>query len=533
MVDNETPEATSPAETSAVPIGGVVPNPEDNPSADVAEGGEERDEDRVDNVVIAEPEPIVTGPDRQFEDDSGSEEDDEDSGFPGGLPAPATTGIPEDGPTTTTLPNGDVSTIRPGGSVPSSPDNDAPRDRPSDNGGGGSASNGGNAGPAVIAVGVIGSVVALSLILGLLFWFLKRRSKKNFNYVIKTPVLPDSKTGSNEKKWEFDTGSLGPTARSARLPEIVSNGWRALSKIFKPADSISAHSTRRLSGMNVNRRGSEFMADTLPPPAHSRHSSVKLEPHHLEPPGMKNLFGGWWSRDKQFVASSGDALRHSAGVSQFGARGNMPKRRSSEIIVGYGARRPRDQRSSKVSADDFSGALGLMLNKLTGDSVGNPFSDTNATRRNSAGAARLSSTNPFADTYAVGNQYPPPHTPRARGSTTGSISTPAPALAQPWATPSDTRSNVRSDQFDLEIDGHNASISLSSIAYDDGLKRPTSMARIPGRDSYSSRVVSSMSSEIGLDGWGEPGPDVGLGLTSQTQQTERNPDRLPYIGEAI
>lgn len=542
-VEENNPEATPSAEASPLPIDTILDqDPEADRPTDETEDDAGNDRDRVETIEIPQQDQIVAGPDDQIEDDSRPEDsdggqdnndnDENDGGFLGVVPGPTTTGILQGSPTATTLPNGEVSTIRPADGLPSSPDRDSPPSGPSDNGRPDSSIDGSRPAPAVIAGSVIGGVAGLALLLGLLLWFLKRRSDNRHQYVIKTPTFPPPKTSSSEKTWEFDTGSVGPTARSARVVEAVSNHWSALAKVFKPAASTLAHPTQVVA---ARRRNSKSMEDTLPAPAHSRHNSVNIGPRHSEHAETKNLFTGWWSRGKDSGASSADA-------SQFGVQGNVPKRRSSEIIVGYGARRPLDLRSSRASSEDFAGVLGLMLNKVNADDVRNPFSDNNEVRRNSA-QARLSSTNPFNDTYVVDDQLAPLRDDlrghRPRGSTTGSISTPPPPFARPGAVARDTRrldtrSNVRSDQFDLEIDGHNASLSLSNGGYNDEVpRRPASVARTQGRESYTSRVVSTASFGSSLDGWGEPGPDVGFASVSQTQQQGRNPERLPYIGEAM
>lgn len=523
--DGGSPEATPPAETSALPVDEPDRTSDNNSPANGTGGDERSNNRRPPNVEVVEQDQIVAGPDESRDGGGGSEDpegagdnNENGGGFVGVVPGPTTTGILADPPATTTLPSGAGGDL-PRGGLPDTGRTDMSKD-------------GDQTAPAVIAGSVVGGVVGLALIVGLLFWSLKRRADKRHQYVIKTPTFPPPKTSSSEKTWEFDTGSVGPTARSARLAEALGNHWLVITKIFKPAASSSARSMPGGSGVTTN---SESMEGTLPAPAHSRHNSVKLEPRHSERPEHKGLFTGWWSRNKHNVALQ-DPPRRSTDASHFATRGNIPQRRSSEVIMGYGARRPLDPRSSKASSEDFAGVLGLMLNKVSADDVSDPFSDNNEVRRNSA-QARLSTTNPFADSYAVNNQYPPLHDdPRAhrpRGSTTGRISTPPPPFSRPGTLALDARSNVRSDQFDLEIDGHNASISLSNNGYEDMPRRPASVARIHGRDSYTSRVVSSASLGSSLDGWGEPGPDVGPGSISHTQQQGRNPERLPYIGEAM
>lgn len=528
----EPAEPSSPAETSP-PTADVTPDqdsrndsPDDNTRIspeenDSAEEDEVQDEDRRENEeAVEEVDEVVeeeqqtdenrdnVGPD-ELNDDSGEIDRDQDDGaLVGDITATAITSTLTDDSTPTTLPSGAETTVRLD-TAPSIPESDLRKGLPSETASSDSAVDGSPPPTAIIAGGVVGGVAGLALVLGLLIWCLKRRAEKRHTYVIKTPVFEPPKTGSTEKTWEFDNASVGPTPRSAKLAEAVNNHWAAVGKLFKlrPAP---ASNERRQSRINMNRGNSQFI-DTLPAPAHSRHSSVRSEAfRHPEQPQNETLFTKWWSRAKMDTESQPD-MRN---------KRSMGKRSSSEAATS--TRRPLDLSNSKASSEDFAGALGLMLNRV-GTSPDNPFSDSNQ-------VGRTTSThipNPFADSYAVNEtRLYDERAQRPRGSTTGSILQPPQVFARPGTSALEIRSNVRSDQFDLEIDARDGSFG-GNPANADVFRRP-SMARI-GRDSYTSRIASTAS--LGsLDGWGEPGPDIGPGSFSQSHQ---NPRGLPHIGEAM
>lgn len=509
-VESDTADSGQPPETTSPPADVA---PEDQESEDESPSEEsEVPSDEVNEPEVEEPEEITNGEGEGEVDDTDEQEDneqddgvndgakgvdngnveDENGALVGGREDPTATSVIAVDPTTTTLADGIVTTIAPDTTSAAGPESDLPKTITSETASSDSATDGGSPSTVVIAGSVVGGVAALVLLLGLLIWWMKRRADNRHTYVIKTPVFSPPKTGGSEKTWEFDTGSVGPTPRSAKLAEAMNNKLTAVGKIF----NIKSGAEGRSEGVNMNRGNSQFIEE-LPIPAHSRQNSRRTgSRRNSDQVRTPNPFTAMWSRNKQEAETSYGHPRKG---------GMTAKRRSSEIA---GTRRPLDLSSSKASSEDFAGALGLMLNRVGTDSkVEDPFSDRNEVRQ---GTATTRPANPFADAHAVNDpRLYDPGSQRPRGSTTGSILQPPPLFLRPDMATLETRSNVRSDQFDLEIDERNASYDGSAAERARGL----SMART-GRDSYTSRVTSTLSLDS-LEGWGEPGPDVGPGRTQQ------------------
>jgi hypothetical protein len=510
-VETDTTDAAQPPETTSSPADAT---PDDEESEDDDESESERPEesedspDVVDEPRIEEPEEIRNGDSEGEVDDIDEQEDNErqdggnDDALIGGdkgRKEPTATSAIADDPQTTTLADGIVTTIAPDPTSAAGPESDLPKTLTSETASSNSATDGGSPSTAVIAGSAVGGVAALILVLALLIWWMKRRADKRHTYVIQTPVFSPPRTGGSEKTWEFDTGSVGPTPRSAKLAEAMNNKLTAVGKIF----SIKSGGEGRSEGVRMNRGNSQFIEE-LPMPAHSRQNSrrggSRRSSEQIRP---ANPFAGVWSRNKQEAeASHGHPPRG----------GRAAKRTSSETPQ---TRRPLDFSSSKASSEDFAGALGLMLNQVaTKDGGENPFSDRNEVRQ---GQVTRRSANPFADAHAIKDAGPyDPRTQRPRGSTTGSILQPPRLFLRPETALLEARSNVRSDQFDLEIEKPNAS-------YSDPTAERTGDPSMTGagRDSYTSRVTSNLSLDS-MDAWGEPGPDVGPGSVSRTQQ-QANP----------
>ena len=266
------------------------------------------------------------------------------------------------------------------------------------------------------------------------------------------------------------------------------------------------------------------MTDTLPAPAHSRHNSVN--PQTSRDPGMRGLTTVWCSRAKKnpnpripadFGHPAG-GLVHQRGSSE-GATMSPERRRRSDVV------------NRRVSSENFAGVPRVLLLTVNPDGSDDPFSDENEVGRNPPLSVGSSPSNPFTDMHAVDNHR---SLQRPQRTTTSTSSSPATLHARGGLTPY-TRSNVRSDQFDLEIDERNGSISTIHYAAPDVPKIPPGVAGTPSGDRYISRVGSWKSSGASLDGWGEPGPDVGSGTTTREYQSlrESQSQGLAHIGKAI
>lgn len=382
---------------------------------------------------------------------------------------------------TTTLDGGVVTTI-PHSAIPSGDNPDSPGGSPNSDFTGSESQNDGSVNSrraGVIAGSVVGAVAAVALI-AIFIWFWKKRSQRH-KYAIQTPVFEPPNSGRTDKTWEFDSGSVGPTPRSARIAEAVGYKFSAIGKMLKPTPSPGGG-----PGVNMNRGNSQFMAST---------SSARANEDAAIRPGASEIsatdrLGNWWSRVRE-DASFNWRLRNGGAneISHFAGSGAVAR--------GANGGSSTDRRGSDSSAYDFSGALGLMLNDAR--TRGNdPFSDTHAVQQSQRPRA-----NPFDDSHqAVAplsalpqTTYDPRAVQRPRGSTAGSI------IRRHQSSTPPSRTNIRSDQFDLEIDPHPGT-------------------RVRG-DSLTSRVSS-------LSDWTEPGPDVGRAALNWAER-----GRTAGVGEAL
>jgi len=184
------------------------------------------------------------------------------------------------------------------------------------------------------------------------------------------------------------------------------------------------------------------------------------------------------------------------------------------------------------SADHFLGGLGLNFDNAAANP--NPFSDANAVRHDSVKPVSLTVANPDSDPFSDVNAISapaaaakPPSTyvvdvRRSRGTSFGggttrppSGSTYAPRLDSMYRDSGQSvesfatrRNKFRSDPFDLErpeLLGSRTTQTSSNYS-----QASSGAPRVPGSvhtraDSFSSKYSSGVS----LDGWSDPGPDVG------------------------
>ncbi|KAK2064072.1 hypothetical protein LY76DRAFT_123854 [Colletotrichum caudatum] len=403
----------------------------------------------------------------------------------------------------------------------------------------GNSRSGGLATPVVIASSVVGAVVFLGLI-GLLIWFWRKRILKRRRSTLLTPLSTEPSFRRAEKApYIIDRASLGPTPRSAKLKAALGyNFQRFLGQLGALA------SPNRDSGPAGNR--SQFMNVSQ----HRRNSSSLS--NHTGPRDVvttKDRVKDWWERltadmnfnwrlrgtgntdNDTFVPARDMKDRKAAtgGQPDFLTLLGMDDR---EVEREAQRRRLSRGRRSAGSADHFLGGLGLNFDNAAANP--NPFSDANAVRQDSEKPAPLTVANPdndpFSDVNAISAPaaaVKPPSTyvadvRRSRGTSFGggttrppSGSTYAPRLdsmyrdsvqsVESFAT---RRNKFRSDPFDLERPEllGNRTTQTSSNYSQAGSGAP----RVPGSahtraDSFSSKYSSGVS----LDGWSDPGPDVG------------------------
>ncbi|GKT55561.1 hypothetical protein ColTof4_14181 [Colletotrichum tofieldiae] len=401
----------------------------------------------------------------------------------------------------------------------------------------GNSRSGGVANPVVIASSVVGAVVVLGL-LGFLLWFWRKRLLKKRRSTLLTPLSTDPSFRHAEKaSYVIDRASLGPTPRSAKLKAALGYNFQRF------RGQLGALVSRNRDSSSTRDR-SQFMNVSQ----HSRNSSSFS--NHTGPRDVvttKDRVKDWWERltadmsfnwrlrgdrsvNKDPFASARDMKDRKAAVG--GQPDFLTLLGMDDREVEREAQRRRLSRGqgSTGSADHFLGGLGLNFE----NAAANPFSDVNALPHDSAKPAPLTVTNPgnnpFSDVNAISAPAAaakPPSTyvadvRRSRGTSFGggttrppSGSTYSPRLdsmyrdsmqsVESFAT---RRNKFRSDPFDLErpeLLGSRTTQGSSNYSQAGG-----GAPRVPGSahtraDSFSSKYSSGVS----MDGWSDPGPDVG------------------------
>ncbi|KAK1541568.1 hypothetical protein CPAR01_07557 [Colletotrichum paranaense] len=410
-----------------------------------------------------------------------------------------------------------------------------------------SSRSGGVATPVVIASSVVGAVAVIGL-LGFLLWFWRKRLLKKRRSTLLTPLSTDP-SFREKSSYVIDRGSLGPTPRSAKLKAALGYNFQRFRGQFG-----GLVSRNRDSGSTNDR--AQFMNISQ----HSRNSSSLS--NHGGPRDVvttKDRVKDWWERltaDMKFNWR----LRGDRNVEKdpFASARNMSERKAAapgqpdfltllgmddrEVEREAQRRRVSRNQGSAGSADHFLGGLGLNFDNASAD----PFSDINALPHNSAKPAPLAvanpsngnGNNPFSDANAISAPAAarkPSSTyvadvRRSRGTSVGGTTTRPPSgstysprldsmyrdsmqSVESFAT---RRNKFRSDPFDLE----RPELLGSSLGSSSGGRLTQASSnysqvgggapRVPGNahtraDSFSSKYSSGVS----MDGWSDPGPDVG------------------------
>ncbi|KAK6226619.1 hypothetical protein QIS74_00174 [Colletotrichum tabaci] len=431
-----------------------------------------------------------------------------------------------------------------GAIVPSPPLNpgtaagEAGNDSPASNGTpSGNSRSGGVAKPVVIASSVVGAVAVLGLF-GFLLWLWRKRLLKKRRSTLLTPLSTDPRFRHTENtSYVIDRGSLGPTPRSAKLKAALGYNFQRFrvqlgGLVSRNRDSSSGRD--RSQFMNVSQ--------------HSRNSSSWS--NHTGPRDVvttKDRIKDWWERltadmkfnwrlrgdrivEKDPFAPTRDMQDRNAAMG--GQPDFLTLLGMDDTEVQREAQRRRLSRGqgSAGSAEHFLGGLGLNFE----NAAANPFSDVNALPHDSAKPAPLAVANtgndPFSDANAISAPaaaVKPPSTyvadvRRSRGTSFGggttrppSGSTYSPRLESMYRDSMQSvesfatrRNKFRSDPFDLErpeLLGSRTTQASSNYNQGGG-----GAPRVPGSahtraDSFSSKYSSGVS----MDGWSDPGPDVG------------------------
>ncbi|KAH7325092.1 hypothetical protein B0I35DRAFT_406821 [Stachybotrys elegans] len=320
--------------------------------------------------------------------------------------------------------------------------------------------SGSMASSATIAGGVIGGLAAL-LIIAFLIWFWRRRVHKKRRNSLLTPFNMPPGAEKRRMTYEFDSGSVGPTPRTAKMKAAIDN------KVEGFGHLIAWPWRRKDRGIKLDGEYSQFSSEANRMPM--------------------------------------DVDRDANATPDFNALVSMQERQAQH-------RRGRSSASFR-STDHFLAGLGLDLDSA--ERGADPFADSNAVGAKSTAAPPA--TDPFSDASAI--RAPPtawkPSTTyvegvrRSRGS---SVSAGRNSRAQSVQSSTrisgyresrrsidafeQRRDKFRSDPFDLELDARLPRVPQDSI----GMAIGGALSSSSG-SRYSN--VSSMSD------WSGPGPDVG------------------------
>ncbi|KAK3899666.1 hypothetical protein C8A05DRAFT_46330 [Staphylotrichum tortipilum] len=414
-----------------------------------------------------------------------------------------------------------------------------------------------NVSTVAVAGGVIGGVVAISILTFFIWWWRRRVLRKRRSTLL-TPLDAVPSFDRDEKGgYVITRGSIGPTPVTEKVRAALGQNFRR----------IRGHIRNRTApSVNLDRGTSQFidMAST-----HSRSSSGIIDAER----GAGDRVKGWWTGvGKKFGRRTKSAQETAGPAVTQESKPRLSSQPDFLTLVNMDDREldreaQRLRKGSASSTDNFLG--GLSLNFGSDD----PFSDANAIAHTSAKPAPLalggggSTSNPFSDANAIRDQGPSIPKPatyvadirRSRSNSTagqgGAAARRQPSTVYNYAgrdsvtslgsmataTTANQRNKFRSDPFDLErpelLGGGTAAklptlinplpslaaartTTTSTANPNNNNSRPGGRARA---ESFTSRyskyskyssgvsVVSAMSVVESMGEWSDPGPDVGPG----------------------
>lgn len=413
-----------------------------------------------------------------------------------------------------------------------------------------------------VAGGVIGGVVAVSILAFFIWWWRRRLLRKRRSTLLTPLDIVPSFDRDEKGGYVITRGSIGPTPMTEKVKAALGQNFR----------KIRGHIRNKTApSVNLDRGPSQFID---PASAPSRMNSVSRGGEATAKDSLK----GWWSRVMGGMSFNWRARNNKAEAdSGMNARGLQEKKTGvgsqpdfltllnmDNRELDREAQRRRASLSringSGSSTDRFLGGLDLNFSSASD----NPFSDANAIAHTSAKPAPLAvgnnntSTNPFSDANAIPGPslpsssattagIPKPATyistiRRSRGQSVGGAST----VRQPstayytrdsvgsvaTVTTTNQRNKFRSDPFDLErpellLSGGPAGMRKSSVTSSTAgtagsitevnpnpePRRPMgAMTRATRAESFTSKYSSGIS-VASLGDWSDPGPDVGPGAS--------------------
>ncbi|KAK0724793.1 hypothetical protein B0H67DRAFT_469525, partial [Lasiosphaeris hirsuta] len=260
-----------------------------------------------------------------------------------------------------------------------------------------------------VAGGVIGGVVAISIVAFVIWWWRRRVMRKRRSTLL-TPLDAQNAFDRGEKgAYVINRGSIGPTPIGEKFRAAF--GY----KIKKIRGRVSQLVTRNSGSKSVNldRGNSQFMD---PVNTHSRASSSTSS--HRAEATTNDRFGGWWTRLTAGMNFNGRTRSNGPDKGSISTPSSIKEKKGfgsqpdfltllgmDERELDQEAQRRRASISRKNgsagSADHFLGALNLNFGSST---IDNPFSDANALAHSSAQPAPLAfgqPGNPFSDANAI------------------------------------------------------------------------------------------------------------------------------------
>ncbi|KAI1478523.1 hypothetical protein F4774DRAFT_154073 [Daldinia eschscholtzii] len=377
-----------------------------------------------------------------------------------------------------------------------------------------------------IAAGVVGGVIAISLI-AFIIWFWRKRRMHGRRSTMLTSMSPIAAFRGNEKDpYLISRTSLGPTPLPQRLWAAVGARYR---KLRGRVGDIVTRSGSPSPSVNLDRGNSQF---GLPEPAHSRNGSS------TGPTTNEGRPVDWWGRLAEDENSNWQIRREPENDGPaFGFRSE----RESENMQGRANGNLR--RSISVGGEQhFLGGIGLDMDSA------DPFSDVNAIGNNSARVSPLvvpTTNNPFSDSNAIrapsgvvnGGVATYVHNARhSRGhSVNVSISrqTSNASYRTSVGTVGTRRNRFRSDPFDLDrpdlLRSANSSMDATAGWASRASRSSNNTDRMPNipqqAHTRNESFTSKYSSGVSNMGWGDPGPDVGPAVERYTPSPDSRLER--------
>ncbi|KAK3384778.1 hypothetical protein B0H63DRAFT_170398 [Podospora didyma] len=390
-----------------------------------------------------------------------------------------------------------------------------------------------------VAGGVIGGVVAISLVAFIVWWWRRKLIRRRRSTLL-TP-LDAADFGRGEKGgYVINRGSIGPTPMGEKFKAALGYNMKKIRTRMTKSSTPS---------VNLDRGNSQFMD---PVSTHSRANSSALADGAEVT--TKDRFMDWWTRltaDMHFnwrlrsdtgreatlppAVSSNEKRTKLGSQPDFLTLLSMDDRELDREAQRRRGSISRKNGGSAGSGDGFLGGLNLNF----GGPNDNPFSDANALAHQSAQPAPLvvsQPSNPFSDANAI-RDPPAAAKPasyvvdmrRSRGQSVSSNTTRQPSALynnrdSVGSVGSFTthRNKFRSDPFDLErpelLAGARAaknSITSSTAGTAGSEVRSSRMTgageprRPAGARTRTESFSSKYSSGVSMGDWSDPGPDVG------------------------